>query len=106
MVQKTVVLALALLVALSTALYAAGGRSRPQGGREGHADFLDLQRAAQGVLSGPAGLLEREFPQKPLAITMEEYPNQEMHNKLLLSLQSGSARPTSWTSTSTTSPTS
>ena len=73
-------------------------------GTTGWYDHLD--QARQALFSAQRDLLaletnyqdrldawNREFPQKPLAITMEEYPNQEMHNKLLLSLQSGVGAP-------------
>ena len=94
MAQKSAFLALALLAALSTALYAGGEQEQTTGaGEKVTLTFWTFNALHKAFYQDRLDAWNREFPQKPLAITMEEYPNQEMHNKLLLSLQSGVGAP-------------
>ena len=94
MAQKSAVLALGLLVALSTALYAGGEQEQTtKAGEKVTLTFWTFNALHKAFYQDRLDAWNREFPQKPLAITMEEYPNQEMHNKLLLSLQSGVGAP-------------
>jgi len=99
MIKRIAILAAVVLVALSVAVFVGCGGGKDQAkAAEKPAEkvkmaFWTFNALHKKFYEDRLAAWNKEFPQKAIDLTMEDYPNADMHNKLLLSIQSGVGAP-------------
>jgi len=93
--KKTGLLTLAAMLVLTAVLAACSGRGAQQ---SANAEPVPLSLWTFNELhtqyyQKTADLWNQQHPDKPIDLTIDTYPNAEMHNKLLIALQSGVGAP-------------
>jgi len=89
----TVFLISILLLSLVSLGFAGGSKEKAEGAKATKMSMWVFNALHRTFYLDRLESWNKEFPNKQIDLTVEEYPNQDMHNKLLLSFQSGVGAP-------------
>lgn len=93
--KKSGLILLVSLIMLTSVLAACSGGGAEQGGKAEPValSLWTFNELHTQYYQKTAELWNQEHPDKPIDLTIDTYPNAEMHNKLLIALQSGVGAP-------------
>jgi arabinosaccharide transport system substrate-binding protein len=94
MKRKITVLFISILLLFFVCLgFAGGSKEKTEGAKATKMSMWVFNALHRTFYLDRLESWNKEFPNKQIDLTVEEYPNQDMHNKLLLSFQSGVGAP-------------